>query len=326
MTRVVPVHLAFALMGALGVCGALAEEIPLPASTVAVGLDRQINWDSARQLAVQDDQRNKTLDSFAREKMLAMTNRDHLPGLSPMASLMEWLFNWRAYVDEPVVHIKDKGLRIEFGLTLPADLREDAYKTGKFTPRQMAQHPIVDRIEELAPRFEMGTAMRRVGEARFVAFNLSDMLRIVPATVNDADAAWARPEQLIDNLDDQSLAALGLELKEHKAPVVGLDSPTALRILAAWSRLRASWQEGDASGVQQSLDQLAATLPTVAGEGVYPSESQRNAEMRYYAMGKFTWGWMIYFVAALAGFWAMMSGARTPWVAAVGLLAIALGL
>ncbi len=303
-----------------------AEPIPSPASTLAIGLDRQIRWDNARQLAVQDDQRNKTLDSFAREKMMAMTGRDHLPGLSPMASLFEWLFNWRAYADEPLVYVKDKGLRIEFGLILPPSDRDYVTRTGRFSLRQIADRAIAARIDELEPRFEMVTAIRRVNEARFVAFNLSEMLRIVPAASGDPDAAWHRPEQLIDNLDPEALEQMGLSLSDQRQPVEGIDAAQARTVLVAWSKLKFAWLAGDATSVQQSLDQLTVTLPAIAGPDVYPSASQRAAETRYYAMGKFTWGWMLYFTAALAGFWALITRWRLPWLLAAGLLLIAMGL
>lgn len=318
----------FVLCTAIGISALPAlggsDAVPAPASTIAIGLDRQIKWDNARLIAVQDDQRNKTLESFAREKMTAMTGKDHLPGLSSIASLFEWLFNMRGYVDEPVVYVRDKGLRIEFSLHLPGPARQFILETGRFTPRQIADRAIQNRIQELEPRFEMVSAIRRVSEAQFVAFNMGDMLRIVPAASGGPEAAWHTPGDLIDTLPAELAQQLGLKQNPNERPIEGISANQATEILLAWSNLRVAWSGGDAARVQQSLDQLATLLPSVAGPGVYPKVSQRAAEAKYYALGKFTWGWMFYFAAAVASFWALITNWRVPWLISAALLLIAL--
>ena len=83
---------------------------PLAPSQQAAQLDAQIDWSQARLIAVQDGGRYKTLESFARESFSAMTGREHLPGLSPLASLLEWLFHREAYVDTALIKIPNNGV------------------------------------------------------------------------------------------------------------------------------------------------------------------------------------------------------------------------
>jgi len=78
--------------------------------------------------------------------------------------------------------------------------------------------------------------------------------------------------------------------------------------------------------VQAALDRLSQRLPSLAAPGVYPRESQRRAELRYYRFGKFAWGWTIYFLGALLSLWAALTRWRALWLAAVVLLIAALGL
>ena len=109
---------ALVVLGA-GVATAAAGREPFAASAHAIALDQKIDWSALRLVAVQDGGRYKTLDSFAREAFSGMYGRESLPGLSPLGSLCDWLFNRMAYADAPVVRIKDKGLRIHFSSHMP---------------------------------------------------------------------------------------------------------------------------------------------------------------------------------------------------------------
>ncbi len=301
----------------------------LDASARAAELDKQIDWSRAELIAVQDGGRYKTLDSFARESMAAMYGREHLPGLSPMASLMEWLFNRNAYQDEPVVRIKDKGLRIDFSTHMPKPQRDYIIQYGYMTPKQLQDPVVQDRMQELEPRAIMAKAMGRVRDAQFVANALERMLVIVPATVPAADAPWHLPSDLIPNLPEALREQIGARdlarLGTSGQAIEGLSPERAQSIFGSWAKLALAWPRADAAGVQKALDTLAEELPAVAAPGVYPSQSQRAAEARYYAMGKFTFGWTLYFLSGLIGAFALITGWRWPWGMALGLLLIAMG-
>lgn len=301
-----------------------AAERPLPPSVKAAQLDKRIDWREARLIAVQDAGRYKTLDSFARESMSAMYGRECLPGLSPLASLLEWLFNRPAYADEPVVRIRDKGLRIHFSTHMPAAQRQFIIEKGYMTPRQLSERQVQDRMRELEPRFEMVSAMRRVRDAQGVAGFLDEMLFIVPPATPDPEEPWHLTSDLIRNLPEDLRAQAGATIEPGAKPVPGLSADQAVQVLGAWAKLRSAWLGQDAAGVQSSVDRLAQLLPTLAAAGVYPSRAQRSAEARYYAMGKFTDGWILYFLGAIASVWALVTRWRTPWFIALVLLVAAM--
>ncbi len=305
---------------------AYEDDGPLPPSKGAIALDAQIDWTRAGQIAVQDAGRYKTLESFARESMSAMTGKESLPGLSPLASLIEWLFNRGAYADEAVVYIKDKGLRHHFGAHLPAAERAYLLKAGKLTPRQLGDRTIMSRMRELETQFQMVSAMRRVRNAQFVALRLDAMINLVPPPASDPLAPWHTPTELVANLPDDVIAGAGLQRAESARPIPGISGDQAVKLLAPWARLQKGWRGGDAAGVQAALNDLATALPAAAAPGVYPSESQRAAETKYYRMGKFTWGWVIYFVGALVSCWALVTNWRVPWVLGLLLLLAGMGL
>jgi len=299
------------------------EDQPFAASQQAVELDGQIDWQQARLIAVQDGGRYKTLDSFARESMTAMYGKEHLPGLSPMASLMEWLFNRAAYADTPVIRLKDKGARIHLSAHMTEVRRQRIQKTGYMTPRELRDPTVEDRIAELEPRAVMVTAMRRVRNAEAVAKFLDRIMRIVPQPGGDASAPWYTTDELKANLPPEYVDAA--TLRRQARSIKGISTEQALAVMKPWARLGLGWQNGNAAQVQAGINDLAAALPTLADAGVYPSAAQRAAEAQYYAWGKFTWGYWFYLLGALIGVMAFVTKWRWPWVASMMLLIVAMG-
>jgi len=303
----------------------LASDAPFAASGKALEIDGQIDWSRARLIAVQDGGRYKTLDSFARESMAEMYGKERLPGLSPAASLFEWLFNREAYLDAPVVRIRDMGVRIHLSAHMIEASRRRIQETGYMTPRELEDPSVAQRIEELEPQAPMITAMRRVRNAEGVARFLEQMFRIVPDPQGDAEAKWYSVGELQAKLPPELRGGLAAGAQAAgTAAIPGITAEQATTIMAAWAALWKGWREADAGRVQAALDRLTEYLPTLAREGVYPADSQRAAEARYYAWGKFTWGYWIYMLGLLAGVPAIITRWRRLWVASLALLLIAL--
>lgn len=315
--------------GVLALCAtpARAADDPFAASQKAVEIDAKINWQAGRLIAVQDDGRYKTLDSFARESMSAMYGREHLPGLSPMASLMEWLFNREAYEDAPVVFIKDRGVRIHLSAHMPDAARQRIRQTGYMTPRELRDPMVGRRIGELEPLAPMVTAMRRVRNAEVMVDSMPSLLRMVPSPEGDTQALWHTIDEMKPNLPPELRSAdTSSASSRNSAPIPGLSSEQAVSVMAAWAGLWKGWAGQDASWVQASIDRLADLLPTIAAPGVYPSQSQREAEASYYAWGKFTWVFWIYVVGGLLAVPALITRWRAFWVISLVLLLIGMGL
>ena len=321
---------ALCLYGFLGFAACLGADQPLSASRAAAELDGKINWTNIRLMAVQDAGRYKTFTSFAREAMTAMYGAEQLPGLSPEASALDWLFRREAYQDAPVIRIRDQGLRIDFTTQLPDDRRERILSTGRMTPNEFADPSVQQRIEELEPRNTMATAIGRVRDAQVVAQSLERMLRIVPQPGGAKEDLWFTPEDLLANMPADVLQQLGptaqrLQMRASR-PIENMTPAQAVGVVLNWARLRSAWLAGNAKEVQANLDQLAATVPLIADAGVYPTTSQRQAEAHYYAMGKFTWGWFAYFVGALFSILCLITGWRWAFIVAQILLMIGLGI
>lgn len=298
-----------------------------------IALDRAIDWNAARLIAVQHDGRYKPFDSYARESLTELSGVEQWAQLSPMASMLEWIFNPEPYLDIPLVRVKEKGLQIHFTAHMAPDspARARIRDSGYMTPHEFLDPVVEQRMRELAPRAEMNTAMGRVGRTRDVLISAGEMTRIVPRPDGDSATRWYSPQELVPNLAPESAPATAPNgqaddsaLSRFGQRAEGVSTEQAWSVVRAWSTLRAAWLKRDAAEVQSSLNELASLLPTLAKPDVYPSVSQRSAEARYYAMGKFTRGWMIYFAAALISVWALVTRWKTPWALGLVLVTVAM--
>ncbi len=299
------------------------QELPLPPSETAIALDGQLDWSRARLIAVQDGERYKTLDSFAREAFSEMYGKEHLPGLSPLASVFEWVFNKDKYVHEPVIRVKEAAVRHAFAKHFPAAEREYIREKGYLTPRQIMNQGVRAHIEELGSSAITIRSANRVRQAEFIAGMMEQLMLVVPAKEEALDAPWHSPKELIANLPEDLLREAGVEA-QRGGPIPGYTAREAVDLTVTWASLRQGWQKGDAEAVQENLDKLAGLLPGLAPAGHYPGESQRAAEAHYYAMGKLTWGWLVYFVGAIASIWLLATGWKTPRVVAMLFLIVGL--
>lgn len=295
-------------------------------------LESDVNWGETRLLAIQDRGRYKPLEAFARESMTAMYGQSDLPELTPLGSLFEWLFNREAYLDAPVVKIKERGLRMQLVAHLPPDApqRIRILTTGMMTPRELAEPGVQLRLRELGPRPEMGPAMNRIRSAESIANFLDRLFSVVPDPSGDVVAPWHTPLETLANLPQDIWEAAGVSRAELEqrlgriAPIPGMTQQQAISVIIPWAKLSAAWKKRDAEGVNAALRQLEANLPALAPEGVYPSRIQRQAESIYYQTHKFTFAWWFYFVGAIVGVWALVTPWKAPRIASMMFLTVAL--
>ncbi len=320
--------IAVALLALLVVPGC-GEAEPYAASQQAARMDTALDWGEAALLVVQDGGRYKTLDSFARESFSAMTGSEHLPGLSPAASLFEWLFNRDAYQDTPLIKVRNAGLRGILARQLTEEKRQRVLDNKRLTPREMQTPGIEQALRAMQSDPTKRRAVNRVRAAMAYAERMQEFIAFVPHPGGDEVDPWYTPMRVLGNLSDGQLAELGITRDQlppgSRQPVPGVTSDQALDVVVAWSSMRDTWRQGDAAAFQKYLGELTALLPAMAPPDVYPSRSQREAEARYYAAGKFTYGWIFYFLALLTGVIALVTRWRWPWVTTIILLLPALG-
>lgn len=333
-----------ALIGVVFLSAAQARDAaPLGPSATAAAMDKQIDWSRASMIAVQQGNRYKTLESFSREAIAAMYGKEHFPGLTPIASAMEWLFNAQAYMDIPVVRVKEAGLRVHLSAHMPDAARQRITQTGFMTPRELFDPVVLQRLDELEPRFDTNRAVGRVRTAEIFCKQMPRFMQIVPTNSADPSAMWLTPEEIRANaaialLIEQSRDRKGADpanldmqqveqiARQFGTPAMNFKNPDAAAVIVgAWQQLSEGWKARDVQKVQASLDRLCEVLPAQAQPGVYPGEAQRRGETNYYKFGKFAWGYWLYLFGTVIGVLAYVTRWRIPWWITVALLVAGLG-
>lgn len=326
-TKLIALGCVTLLLAAAGLTGCRKPD-PIPGTDELRAMDSQIDWSRAGLIAVQDGNRYKTLDSFSREALAIMTGREHFPGVSPVGSMLEWNFNRNAYRDIPLVRVSSES--VVYGLldVVPAERRTDILKDKRFTLRQVSADAFTQALTRIESDTRKRSAASRARHAQVIAMHMDAFLQIVPQPGGSEKEPWHTPETVLGSLTDAHLGELGLSRAalpvESRFPIDGLSPTQALEITTAWASLRSAWMQRDATRVQQYLERLATQLPALASAQVYPALSQRQAEARYYAQGKFTYAWILYFVGVLFSVVALVTQWRWAWI--VTLLFTLLGL
>lgn len=289
-----------------------------------VQLDQAIDWSQMKLLAVQHGGRYKTFTSYTREVMADLTGSEHLPGLSPYASALEWMFNSEAYSDVPIIRIKDVGIRMHLSAHMQPETRRRVRDDGFMTPREFLSDPtVIQRMNELMSQGRLRAAMGRVGAAHEAATDMAALCRIVPRPLGKPTDDWYAATDLALLFAD---GAKSPEMQDQidKMREAGVTDEVAVAALVPWSKLRAAWLKRDAVEAQTAINELVVRMPTLSQQNPYPNASQRAAEAHYYAMGKFSGGWVAYFLAFIAAIWALATSWRTPRAIGFALLVIGL--
>ncbi|MCC6357471.1 MAG: cytochrome c biogenesis protein CcsA [Phycisphaerales bacterium] len=309
---------------------AAADGIDFEPPAELAALDKAIDWSRVELLAVQHQNRYKTFDSFAREVLTDMTGKDHFPGLTPEASILEWMFNGNAYNDQRMIRIKDKGIRLNITAHMPAARADEIRKTGFITRNELRSPEIERRLREMATITRMAPAMGRAGAARAAALSMEEMLRIVPREGGGPTDPWHMPLAVFPNLTAEGRNVILAQFPQLTAfdgqpRAEGVSPENAVKTVGYWMVLSSAWRGRSAASVQTALDGLTEALPKMA-PAIYPSQSQREAEQHYYTMGKFAIGWVTYFIGFLISIWAAVTRWKSPWWIALILIVVGFAL
>ncbi|MGI9015364.1 MAG: cytochrome c biogenesis protein [Phycisphaerales bacterium] len=272
--------------------------------------EQSIDLASLGKLALSDNGRLKSLDSYTRAVMQAISGSKLVNGQSPTFTYFDLMFRPQRYVDVPAVYVHKKPVRARIAAALRAHEQELASRlTGNLFPDAQAAieadiallRETVDELmaDGLVSATMLNTPMVAatlnelradlVRTARFVEeidlaaalmhpLNLQAGLRIVPPPGGNQTSAWLTPEEIVGS------------------------GSSAFRALAdAWNQLESYWAVQDAGGVNNAIAQIAKLTPEV-NAALYPSPMRSG------------WPWSI----ASAD----ERSATLPWFISIGLVCV----
>ena len=244
-------------------------------------------------LAVWQDGRLKSFDSFTRSIMQFITGPRMIDGQSPAFTYLDLIFRPGSYEDIPVIYVKKKPVRaaiINAALSKPGvtvQELDEFMQTGLVRPSLLRIPEVSERLSLMRsdvlrfakPVDEITTAMQLLQP---------DVLRrqlfIIPPFSGSFDDPW----QTLDGYENS--------FAQIDSGAAGNDA-----IVRQWKDLGGGWTAQNAEAVNAAIVNLGAWVPSMCRSVFtdYPSEERLRLESTYFKWKSFNWVWMIYLLAII---------------------------
>lgn len=273
-----------------------------PANLTA--FERDVDLSPLSRVAVHHRGRLKSFDSFAHSIVRASAGPAAVRAGRAGHTYLDTLFRPEASADADSVWVKSKVIRglISDRLRQRPDWTADRaarfIKTGLIAPALLQTDP---SVRELLARL----AQDMVRSAKFVeqidnALTLRqreplvDLLRIVPPIPPAADASRPWISVSVLTADGSGLPAEnGPPAIPAAGALAGMNPEVSAALIGAWSDLARAWRAQDAAKATDAAKRLADSLAAV-NPALYPQPQKLEWESRYFALGNFTWVWLVY--------------------------------
>ena len=265
--------------------------------TSADKLPRSLDLEVVRAITVQHDGRWPPLDTLARDVVESVTGRADYLGRDPVLWLLAWTFEPEAWMQEPLVPIRNAHLRAELGL--PADATVFSYS-------QLMGH---ERLAALAQELAHIEAGKKPDPLQAKVRDIEDKLDLMGRIFRG---------QMVRLIPDPASSAGNWRVISLASPH---GTPLAGPADAAWSQLRKAFLADDAAAFAAASVQLKEALDKYPA--AYRPEPRLIAtELGYNKLRPFRLAWMVMVIGAVLA--AVAAIGRRGWlnvVAAVGLIA-----
>ena len=270
-------------------------------------IEKDIDIEKLGAIAMLDNNawRYTTVESWARKTMRTMHGSTSLGGLDPVVSAMEVMFNQKAYTDQPVIYVKDRGVLKDLTkhpIQISDEDAERMFRERHVSWDFLARPDVQQRIRELSGETLKNRAMNRMLNARFHYQKMLELFTIIPVPNGKKETQWLSPVAL---MNPQTNAESGIT------------DEMASSVFDPFSELAQAWRQRDAKAINANVDKLASALPHLAPDGIYPSLEVRHAEQRYRRMGLMRWGWGLYIFAFFISIFALAT--NYAWARYLGL-------
>jgi len=252
----------------------------------------QVELSAFGRLAVHNEGRVTSFDSFARSMMKYITGLRKINGQSPSFMYLDLMLRPERYEDIDHIYVKNKLVRAGIARALAGSV--DGERLERFMRRGLISPQLLGERRVRAVLAQLSTDLMRT--ARYVdaiqnarrvrdPMNLRRALRFVAPPAGGAEAQW-------HTLDE--LAMFG----GQRADLARVPADLKQQLVIQWVAFADAWRRADASGVNAAAGQLAALLPTVNPDPVvYPEANRLAWESWYFRSGNMTWIWLIYAVS-----------------------------
>jgi cytochrome c-type biogenesis protein CcsB len=292
---------------------ALRREATRPAAPEPSAFAQQVDLAPLGRVAVYDEGRLKSFDSFASSMMQFVSGPHPVAGNSSPFAYLDLMLRPEAYADADVIYVKNKPLRGEIAAALRASLDETL-------PAQLAALPGAASLIG-SPAAAHEAEVRRAFDQRIRGFLRTGLVsqqmlldtrvqQLLDAKESDLIRTAKAVQQVRTAMNVAHPEVLERSLKVMPPPGGGFDDPwltleeasvrggAPAALAEAWGALRSSWAAQDAPGASSAAAKLAPLLAAVS-PGLYPDQRKLGWESWYFHTGNMTWVWLIYLLSVV---------------------------
>lgn len=242
-----------------------------------------LQLDAFRLLAINHMDQMKILDSWARQSISKIRNRQTLDGKDPLYVALDMALRPEVYVDRNIIYVQAVPVREQ--LTLFAAGSNEAEKRteqdrimheGLVSPNFLLQPQVQQMLEMMSRDTTKMQAANKVFDSLVTFMKLGTSLTFLPppATTGgapyDAHAAWINPVSV--NLPEEPatapapvnapMAAAQAAATQPKAAPSPYDDQTTRKLVLAFKQLAVGWQENDVALANSGIGGFVAVAPS----------------------------------------------------------------
>lgn len=272
---------------------------------------RKVDSAALSRLGVQYEGRTAILDTLCRDHLTTIYGRDSVQNLPPTAVFLELYFNSGAYIDRPVLFVKERQMQAALAKAMDAQQKAAFEASHRIAPaclmskdaewflvqaKRATQDDFIraqrvpvldDALAAIAEQDQFRLPLEKL-ETRYSSFLGEDLMLLIPRR----DGQWQTPDSVLLSsrvplMPPASLPALSV------VPASLPANPTTA-CASDLAALADAWRSRDAQKANQLIATLAIALPQLARDAnqPYPTPALVTAELAYNRTYKATAVWI----------------------------------
>jgi cytochrome c-type biogenesis protein CcsB len=272
--------------------------------------ERGLQLDAFRLMAINHLDQVKIVDSWARQTLSKIRNRQSIDGKDPVITALDMAFRPEAWMDRNIIYIQ--AIPVREALTAFAPGANDTERRaeqerimheGLVSPDFLMGQQVLMMLDNMSRDSTKAQAVGKVFTSIETFRTMAETLNILPPPPSadwGPNKPWINPITLVmseSGANGEPATAPGQSaLAGAKKPESPYTPEQTLKIKLAFRQLAVGWRENDVNLVNTGMAGLAALAPTIDPPH-YPSETKRVVELWYNRTFNGTLIAFVYFLA-----------------------------
>lgn len=266
--------------------------------------ERGIRLDAFRLIAINHLDQMKIIDSWARQSLSKIRNRQSIDGKDPLYTALDMAFRPDAWADQRIIYVQAIPVREQLTLFAQGATEQERrveaeriMQQGLVSPNFLLQQQVLARLDDMGRDSTRAAAVGKVYTSIDTFMRLAESLNFLPPP---AAPGWTPHDPWINPLP---IAMPALQTAGGMPPATlpaaaasPYDADTTRRIKLAFQQMALGWAENDVTLSNTGIASFVALAPTIDPPH-YPSQAKRTVELWYNRTFNGTLLAFVYFLA-----------------------------